>query len=90
MRTRATSSTDLEITWDVHDVWTEAYVGVRHVIYSLLPPPGRKLTPELLALCQLGLIGANHLLEVGLYRFLQGRPAFTGLSESKKTRLRKA
>lgn len=80
---------DITASYDIHDVWTEAFVGVRYVIYDLLPQPGRKLSIESLALCQLGLIGANHLMEVGLYRYLESRPAFEDLPASKKTALRK-
>lgn len=90
MATTTSVSADLTVAWEVHDVWTEAYVGIRHVIYGLLPPPGRRLSTESSALCQLGLIGASHLVEVGLYRFLQSRPSYAALSEPKKTLLRKA
>lgn len=81
---------DLTLAWNIHDAWTEAYVGVRYVIYELLPEPRRRLSAEALALCQLGLIGANHLMEVGLYRFLISRPSYASLSQRKKTKLRKA
>lgn len=77
-------------SYDIHDAWTEAFIGVRHVIYELLPPPGRRLSIEALALCQLALVGANHLMEVGLYRYLQSRSAFETLPDSKKAALRRA
>jgi hypothetical protein len=88
MATTASVVSDFMGSYQIHDVWTEAFVGVRHLIYDLLPSPGRRLSIESLALCQLGLVGANHLVEVGLYRFLESRPAFASLSSSRKTALR--
>lgn len=78
------------VSYDVHDAWTQAYVGVRHLIYELLPPPGRKLSIEHQAMCQLALVGANHLMEVALYRYLESRPKHARLNDRKKTELRKA
>ena len=45
---------------------------------------------EFHALCQLALVGSNHLMEVGLYKFLQSRPSYALLPESKKKQLRAA
>ncbi len=80
----------LQVAYEVHNVWTQAYVGVRHLIYELLPPPGRKLSIEHQAMCQLALVGANHLMEVGLYRYLETRPMHATLTDRKKTEIRKA
>jgi len=88
--TTKTVSADLTVAYDVHSPWTEAYVGIRHIIYELLPAPGRKLSTEQHALCQLALIGANHLMEVGLYQYLQSRAGYVSLSAAKKTALRRA
>lgn len=60
----------LTMSWLVHDSWSESYVGTRRLTYELLPPPGQKLSPEEHAMCQLALIGANHLMEVALYKIL--------------------
>lgn len=58
------------ISWLSHDSWSEAYVGTRRLIYDFLPLPTSKQTAEDGALCQLAIIGANHLMEVGLARLL--------------------
>ena len=90
MATTQSASATLQVSYDVHDAWTQAYVGVRHLIYELLPPPGRKLSIEHQAMCQLALVGANHLMEVGLYRYLESRPKHATLTDRKKTEVRKA
>lgn len=61
---------DLRVSFTVHDAWTESYVGTRHLIYTVLPDPGVKMSPETRTLCQLALIGSNHLMEVALFRLL--------------------
>lgn len=60
----------LTISWLSHDSWSESYIGTRRLAYELLPPPGTRQTAEDGALCQLALIGANHLMEVALYKIL--------------------
>ena len=57
--------------WTIHDSWTETYVGVRHIIYDLLPSPGVRMSAETRTLCQLALLGANHLMEIALYKLLK-------------------
>lgn len=58
------------VSWLVHDSWSEAYVGARRLTYVVLPPPSKKLSAEECALCQLALVGANHLMEIALYKML--------------------
>ena len=66
----STVITSLTITSTVHDSWTESFVGTRHLIYVVLPKPGVRMSPEIRTLCQLALIGSNHLMEVALYKLL--------------------
>lgn len=54
----------------IHDTWTELYLGVRRLIYEIIPPTSQKLTAEERAMCQLALIGANQLMEITLYKIL--------------------
>lgn len=65
----------------MHDSWSEAYVGTRRLTYDILPPPTERQKAEDGALCQLALVGANHLMEVGLATLLRPRigvnPSFT-------------
>jgi hypothetical protein len=69
------------ISWLTHDSWSEAYVGTRRLVYDILPPSIAQQTAEDAALCQLSLIGANHLMEVALARLLKPfastHPTFT-------------
>jgi hypothetical protein len=58
-------------SWSVHDSWSEAFVGIRRLVYELLPQPSVRQSAEDGALCQLALIGSNHLMEVALYKLLQ-------------------
>ncbi|MBK6288448.1 MAG: hypothetical protein KA739_13085 [Pseudomonadales bacterium] len=81
---------EMKLVWDMHETWTEAYIGIRHLVYDVLPKPGRQMPSEFHALCQLALVGSNHLMEVGLYKFLQSRPSYALLPESKKKQLRAA
>lgn len=66
-----TISTDFTIRWSVHDSWSELYVGVRRLIYQILPKDIASQNADYSALCQLGLVGASNLVEVGLYKLLQ-------------------
>jgi hypothetical protein len=61
---------EFTFSWLIHDTWSEAYVGVRRLAYEILPSSQGSATAEDGALCQLALIGANHLMEVGLYKAL--------------------
>lgn len=68
---RRTVSRSLTISWSVHDSWSESFIGTRHLIYNVIPPDdGHHRAVENGALCQLGLIGANHLMEISLYKVL--------------------
>lgn len=64
-------SSSCTTSWSIHDSWSESYVGVRHLVYDLLPPISVKTSAEDSALCQLALVGGNHLVEVALYKLLQ-------------------
>lgn len=67
--------------WLTHDSWSEAYVGTRRLAYEILPSSIAEQTAEDGALCQLAVIGANHLMEVGLAKLLRSfagiHPEFT-------------
>lgn len=65
-------------SWLVHDSWSESYVGARRLAYEVIPAPGMKLSAEECALCQLALVGANHLVEVALYKILLPHAKSTG------------
>jgi hypothetical protein len=67
------------IAWLSHDSWSEAYVGTRRLVYEILPQSIAEQRAEDGALCQLALVGANHLMEVALANLL--RP-FIGKSEA--------
>ena len=69
--THRSVSASFTIKWSVHDSWSELYVGIRRVVYSLLPADIASQTPEDSALCQLGLVGASNLVEVALFKLLQ-------------------
>lgn len=64
-------SASFTISWTAHDSWSESYVGVRRLVHQLLPPTASEHSAEDSALCQLSLVGANHLMEVALYKILQ-------------------
>lgn len=57
--------------WSPNDTWTEAYVGVRRLVYDILPRTLAEQQVEDAALCQLALVGANHLVEVALGQVLR-------------------
>lgn len=59
------------IRWSSNDTWSEAYVGVRRLVYDILPPSHAEQQLEDSAFCQLALIGANHLVEVALGQLLR-------------------
>lgn len=59
------------IGWSSGGKWTEAYAGVHYLIYSILPEHSYETEFEHGALCQLGLIGSQHLLEVTLGELLE-------------------
>jgi len=63
-------NTSLTISWLNNDSWSEAYVGTRRLIYEVLPPSIAPQTAEAAALCQLAVIGANHLMEIALAKLL--------------------
>jgi len=60
----------LTSSWLLHDSWSESYVGARRLIYEVLPAPDQRLSAEECAMCQLALVGANHLMEIALYKIL--------------------
>lgn len=77
MSLQSVSST-LTISWSIHDSWSEAFVGARRLVYELLPQPNERQSAEDGALCQLALVGSNHLMEVALYKLLQPFAAASG------------
>lgn len=54
-----------------HDAWTESYIGTRKLVYEVLPAKNNDLTEETSALCQLAVIGANHMMEVALFGLIR-------------------
>jgi hypothetical protein len=64
-------SASFTIKWSVHDSWSELYVGIRRLVYAILPPDVASQTAEDSALCQLALVGASSLMEVALFKLLQ-------------------
>jgi hypothetical protein len=69
-------------SWLNHDSWSEAYVGTRKLAYELLPSTQSSVKAVDGALCQLALIGANHLMEIALYKILQPHANATGTVSS--------
>ena len=67
---RTSISASFTFSWLSHDSWSESYVGTRRLTYDILPAPTAHTNAEESALCQLALIGANHLMEVALYKAL--------------------
>jgi hypothetical protein len=66
---RLSATGSISGSWTVHDTWTETFVGVRHIAYGLVPSTGR-LDTEARTLCQLAVVGANHLMEIVLFKLL--------------------
>lgn len=69
---------EFTFSWLTHDSWSEAYVGTRGLIYQVLPASDGAATAEDGALCQLGLVGANHLMEIAIYSLLRPHAKATG------------
>lgn len=61
----------LTISWLNHDSWSETYVGTRKLIYEIFPNKSSELTGETAALCQLVIVGANHMMEVALFDLIR-------------------
>lgn len=53
-----------------HDSWSESYIGIRRIAYEILPSPPLPQCADDGALCRLALVGANHLVEVALFKVL--------------------
>lgn len=64
-------SANFAIKWSVHDSWSELYVGVRRLVYTILPANIASQAAEDSALCQLALVGASSLMEIALFKLLQ-------------------
>ena len=81
-----TVSSEITMAYVAHDHWTESFVGTRHLVYTVLPEPGVKMSPEIRTLCQLALIGSHHIMEVALFGLLAphaaGAAQFSKLTES--------
>lgn len=56
--------------WTSHDAWSESYLGVSRLVYETLPTCIADTVAEDSALCQLALVGSNHLVELALVRIL--------------------
>jgi|JI10StandDraft_1071094.scaffolds.fasta_scaffold367176_2 hypothetical protein len=61
---------DFTISWLAHDSWSETYVGVRRLAFEVLPDTSSRQNAEDGPLCQLALVGSNHLMEIALYKAL--------------------
>lgn len=68
MRTVISSTT---IKWSSGGRWIEAFVGVHYLVYSVLPEHTHETSYEHGALCQLGLIGSQVLIEITLGELLE-------------------
>ncbi len=71
--------TTFTVSWFNHDSWSTAYMGTRRLVYEVLPQSIAEQSAEDDALCQLALVGANHLMEVALSKLLQ---PFVGRNET--------
>ena len=78
-------SVGFTVRWHAHDSWSELYVGIRRLVYEILPVDIASHRAEDSALCQLAVVGANSLMEVCLYKLLQSytADATRGLSPPK-------
>jgi len=54
-------------SWLNLDSWSETYIGIYRIVYKILPSDTKQQTSEDGALCQLAVVGANHLMEVALF-----------------------
>ena len=63
-------SVSVSMPWLSHDAWSQTYVGTHKLIYRLLPESTSQLEDDESSLCQLALIGANHLMEIALAKVL--------------------
>lgn len=61
----------IRAAWGAHDAWSETYIGLRRLVYDILPERIADQAAEDAALCQLALVGANHLVELALDRVLK-------------------
>lgn len=59
-----------QASWKSHDAWSESYLGVSRLVYEILPVGIADTVVEDSALCQLALVGSNHLVELALVRVL--------------------
>ena len=71
-------TSSVSLSWSIHDSWTEAFVGTRKLVYELLPSTTFSAKAEDGALCQLALVGANHLMEIAIYKILLPHTKATG------------
>jgi hypothetical protein len=63
------------MSWMNLDAWSETYVGVFRLVYEILPDDPAAQESKDGALCQLALVGSNHLVEVTVGKLLK---PFTG------------
>lgn len=68
----------LETSWISHDAWSESYVGIRRLVYEILPDSSINQSAEDSALCQLAIVGCHHLMEVALFGLLRPYIGATG------------
>ena len=71
-------TSSVSLSWSILDSWTEAFVGTRKLVYELLPSTTFSAKAEDGALCQLALVGANHLMEIAIYKILLPHTKATG------------
>ena len=69
--TRVTLSSSISIPWGSHDSWSETFIGIHRLVYEILPQQGHRQDVRDAALCQLAIVGANHLLEVSLFKLIR-------------------
>ena len=69
--TRVTLRHVVSMPWRSHDSWSETFIGIHRLVYEILPQQGRPQDVRDAALCQLAIVGANHLLEVSLFKLIR-------------------
>ncbi|MDY0362550.1 MAG: hypothetical protein RBR08_13945 [Desulforegulaceae bacterium] len=64
-------TSQISINWLSNDAWSEAFIGTRRIVYEILPSSNSEQKAEDGALCQLAIIGSNHLMEYALFDLLK-------------------
>jgi|WetSurMetagenome_2_1015567.scaffolds.fasta_scaffold106017_3 hypothetical protein len=61
----------VDVSFDSYDTWSELYVGIHHLVYDILPPTVSQQKAEDRVLCQLAIVGANHMMEFALFDLIR-------------------